>query len=137
MSVQAGQPRAQLSSDEKTVRFAGILLMVVGITNVIYGIAAVDDANVYVKDAHYVFGNLETWGWVLLVTGVLQAITGLGVARRRSQFARWAGVAFVSLNLLGQLLKMPDRPLLALTFFAVDVLLLFALVVYADPEYVG
>ena len=47
------------------VTFAGIMLAVLGILNVIYGIAAIDNANVYVGDTKYVFGDLNLWGWLL------------------------------------------------------------------------
>ena len=126
---------AQLERD-RWISFAGVMLLIIGIMNVIGGIAAIDDANVYVKDAHYVFGDLQTWGWVILITGALQALTAVGLFTG-SQAARWVGIVFVSVNVLGQLLMLPAYPLLSLALFAVDVLILFALLVYADPEYVG
>ena len=126
---------AELERD-RWIRFAGVMLLIIGIMNVIGGIAAIDNANVYVKDAHYVFGDLETWGWVILITGALQALTAVGLFTG-SQAARWVGIVFVSVNVLGQLLMLPAYPLLSLALFAVDVLILFALLVYADPEYVG
>ena len=126
---------AELERD-RWISFAGVMLLIIGIMNVIGGIAAIDDANVYVKDAHYVFGDLQTWGWVILITGSLQALTAVGLFTG-SQAARWVGVGFVSVNLLAQLLMLPAYPLLSLALFGVDLLILFALLVYADPEYAG
>ena len=48
------------------VTFAGVMLLIVGVLNTLYGIAAIDNANVFVNDARYVFGDLNTWGWFLL-----------------------------------------------------------------------
>ena len=45
--------------------FASILLFVIGFFNVIYGVAAIGGSNVFVADAHYVIGDLRTWGWSL------------------------------------------------------------------------
>jgi magnesium-transporting ATPase (P-type) len=115
------------------ITFAGIMMMVVGIMNVIGGIAAIDNANVYVNNAHYVFSDLNTWGWVILITGAAQILTALGIWAR-NQFARWLGVLFVSLNALGQLLFLPSFPLWSLALFAVDVLIIYGLVAYGDRE---
>src|SRR3954452_13151720 len=83
------------------VTFAGVMLMIVGILNFIGGIAAIDNANFYVANAKYVFSDLNTWGWVILITGGVQVVSGLGIFVR-NQFARWLGVTFASLNLMAQ-----------------------------------
>ena len=116
------------------VNFAGVMLVIIGVLNVIDGIAAIDGAQVYVGHAKFTFGDLKTWGWVLLITGAVQALTGVGVMRR-SQASRWVGVGFVSFNMLAQLLSLPAYPLLSLALFAADFAILFALLVYADPEF--
>ena len=41
--------------------FAAILLMIVGTINIIYGIGALDDANVYVNDTRYIFTTSTPW----------------------------------------------------------------------------
>ena len=48
------------------VAFAGTLLLVLGTLNIIEGIAAIGRAHFFVANAHYVFGDLKTWGWVAL-----------------------------------------------------------------------
>jgi hypothetical protein len=53
------------------VVFAASLLGVAGIFNLIDGIAAVARSHVFVANAHYVIGDLRTWGWVALILGVL------------------------------------------------------------------
>ena len=133
MSTDSRQS-AELRRAQGWVNFAGVMLLIAGTMNVIGGIAAIDDANIYVGEAHYVFGDLQGWGWAILITGALQALTGVGIVRR-SQAARWAGVGFASLNSLAQLLMLAAYPLLSLALFAVDFIILFALLVYADPEY--
>jgi hypothetical protein len=40
--------------------------------NIIYGIGALDDANVFVNDKRYIFTNLNTLGFVLIILGVIQ-----------------------------------------------------------------
>ena len=49
-------------------------------------VAAIGNAHFFVANARYVFGDLNTWGWVMLCLGVLQLIVGLGVFVK-NQFA--------------------------------------------------
>lgn len=54
------------------VVFAATLLLIAGTLNIIYGIGALDDANVFVNDKRYIFTNLNTLGFVLIILGVIQ-----------------------------------------------------------------
>ncbi|HEX7290790.1 MAG TPA: hypothetical protein VF250_06635 [Conexibacter sp.] len=111
------------------VVFAGTMLALVGILNIIYGIAAIDDSTFFVNDAKYVISDLNTWGWVVLLTGAAQLLTGFGVWARNT-FATWLGIAFACLNAIGVLLMLPAYPLLSLSLFAVDVLIVYGLAVH-------
>ena len=74
----------------------------VGTLNVIQGIAAIGNAHFYVANAHYVFGDLKTWGWIVLCLGVVQLLVGVGVFTK-NQLARWVGVVGLSLNAIARL----------------------------------
>jgi hypothetical protein len=111
------------------IAFAGTLLLMVGTLNVIQGIAAIGNAHFYVANAHYVFGDLKTWGWVVLCLGVVQLLVGVGVFTK-NQLARWVGVVGLSLNAIAQLLMMPAYPFWSLSIFAVDILAIYGLVAY-------
>ena len=109
--------------------FAGAMLGIVGTLNVVYGIAAIDDAPVYVGETEYVFGDLNLWGWFLLGIGAIQFVVAFGIWNG-AQWARWAGVGSAGVNGVIQLLFMPAFPLLSLSLFAVDVLVIYALIQY-------
>jgi hypothetical protein len=111
------------------VVFAGVMLMIVGILNVIGGIAAIDDANVYVANAQFVFSDLNTFGWVLTVLGCAQVLVALGIWARNG-FSRWMGVLFASLNAMAQLLFLPAYPFWALALFTLDILIVYGLISY-------
>lgn len=111
------------------VVFAGTMLMIVGVLNVIYGIAAIDNSKFFVNGAKYVISDLNTWGWVVLITGAAQILTAFGVWARNT-FATWLGIGFACLNAIGILLMIPAYPLLALSIFAVDVLVVYGLAVH-------
>ena len=57
--------------------FAATLLLIAGTLNIIYGIGALDDANIFVNDKRFIFTNLNTMGWVLIVLGVIQLAGGV------------------------------------------------------------
>jgi hypothetical protein len=111
------------------VAFAGVLILLIGGLNVIQGIAAIGNSHLYTRDAHYVIGSLHTWGWVVLIGGIVQLLVGAGVFAK-NQLARWAGAAILSLNAIVQLLMMPAYPLWGLSLFALAVLALYGLVAH-------
>jgi hypothetical protein len=113
--------------------FAGVMLGITSIMNVIGGIAAIDDAHVYVGKAQFTFGNLHTWGWILLITGVVQGLAAVGIFAR-NQFARWLGVGFASLNMLAQFLFIPAFPLWSIALIALDTLIIYGLVAYGSRD---
>ncbi|HJS95158.1 MAG TPA: hypothetical protein VJ741_12925 [Solirubrobacteraceae bacterium] len=138
MSVQTGpRPTRTQSSyssyDEERgqgwMAFAGALLLTLATINVIDGIAAISNAHFYVANARYVFGDLNTWGWVVLCLGVLQGLVGLGLFVK-NQFARWTGVVVLSLNAIAQLLMMPAYPFWSLSIFALDILAIYGVIAY-------
>jgi hypothetical protein len=67
----AARPRLAASPPSATSREEQV--------NLIYGIAAVANAHVFAANAHYVFGDLRTWGWITLAIGFLQLIAAGGV----------------------------------------------------------
>jgi hypothetical protein len=111
------------------VTFAGVMLMMLGILNFIYGIAAIDNANFYTANAEFVFADLNTYGWAITILGTLQVLVALGVWARNG-FSRWMGVLFASLNAFVQLLMMPAFPLWSLAIFTVDLLIIYGLITY-------
>ena len=115
------------------VVFAAALLMTLGTLNVIDGIAAIGNSQFFVRHAHYLVGDLNSWGWILAAIGVCQGITGFAIARG-SDVARWAGIGFALANALAQLLFIQAYPLWSLAIFTVDLLVVYALVVYGTPR---
>src|SRR4051812_50194012 len=84
----AGYPEPR---GEGWVTFAGVMLTMIGILNFIGGVAAIDDANVYVGNAPYTFGDLNTWGWGVLITRSVPGIAALAVFLPKQFAPRLAG----------------------------------------------
>jgi hypothetical protein len=113
------------------VVFASVLLVIVGCFNLIYGIAAIANSHVFTANAHYVFGNLRTWGWITLIIGVLLLLAAAGVVAG-NQLARWFAVAVLGPNAIDQMFFIPAYPLWSLVIIAVDVVALYGLCAYGS-----
>jgi hypothetical protein len=109
--------------------FAGIMIVMVGILNVIYGIAAVDNANFFVADQQYILSDLNTWGWVMLSLGVLQVFAAFSIWSGGG-FGRWFGIGVASLNAIAALLSIPAYPFWSLAVFTIDILIIYGLAAY-------
>ncbi|MGZ8666369.1 MAG: DUF7144 family membrane protein, partial [Solirubrobacterales bacterium] len=81
------------------VLFAGTMVAIAGVLNVIYGIAAIDQSTFFTDNAKYVITNLKTWGWFVLIIGVVQLIAAVSIWNR-GEFGRWIGIIGASLNMI-------------------------------------
>ena len=84
--------------------FAATLLLIVGTLNIIYGIGALDDANVLVNDHRLVLTNLNTVGWVSIVLGLIQLTGGFSLISGNT-WGRLVGIIGASLGAIGALLS--------------------------------
>jgi hypothetical protein len=115
------------------VTFAGVMLFVVGVLNVIYGIAAIGDSSFFVQDQKYILSNLNTWGWVTLILGLFQFFAA---------FSLWSGgiygrvfaIVAASLSAIAALLSIPAYPFWSLAIFAIDVLVIYGLAAYGGDR---
>jgi len=115
------------------ILFAGVMLGIVGVLNLITGIAAIDGSQFFVRNAKFVFSDLHTLGWFLTIVGALQIVTSVGVFLN-SEAARWAGVVFAGANLILQFFFLPAHPGASLLIFFVDVIILFGLLTYGGND---
>jgi hypothetical protein len=118
--------------------FAAVLLMVGGVLNVIYGIAAISNSKFFVHNTHYVFSDLKTWGWITLILGVLEFAAALSLFGGGG-YGRWFAIIVASLAAIGALLSIPAYPFWSLAVFALSLWIIHGLAIYGDPEddYVG
>jgi hypothetical protein len=111
------------------VMFATVMLGLAGVWNFIGGILAVSSSRVYAGSSTFVFSGLNTWGWIVTILGIIQCLAALALVSG-SEFARWFGIAAAGLNAIGQLMFVPVYAWWAISMFAVDVLIIYALAVY-------
>ncbi|MFF0414807.1 hypothetical protein ACFYUY_30725 [Kitasatospora sp. NPDC004745] len=132
-------PRPPISYSESDlagsglVVFAGVLLSLLALFNGLDGIAAIANSHVFIGDAHYVFGDLRIWGWVVLAVAAVQAAAAVGILVQRAQWARWTGVVALVVNAFVQMAFLPSYPLWSLTIIAVDVVGIYGLTAHGAP----
>jgi hypothetical protein len=116
------------------VVFAGVLLLLAGTLNIIYGIGSLDDANIFVNDQRFIFTNLNTLGWVLIVLGIIQLIGGFSLLAG-STFGRVIGIIGGSLGAIGALLSIGGSyPWWSLGIFFLCVWIVHGIIVYGEGE---
>jgi hypothetical protein len=113
--------------------FAASMLGLAGVWNTIQGILAIADSRVYVGEQTFIFSNLSTWGWIVLVLGILQLFAAFAVVGG-AEWGRWFGIACAAVNAIGQLAFLPAYPFWAITMFAIDILIIYALAVYGGSR---
>ncbi len=114
--------------------FAGVLLLLAGTINIIYGIGALDNANIYANDTRYIFTNLNTMGWVLIVLGVIQLTGGFSLLSGNT-YGRVIGIVGASLGAIGALLSIGGaNPWWSLAVFALCVYIIQGILVFGEDE---
>ena len=109
--------------------FAGIMILIAGVLNIIWGIAAIDDSSFFTANTKFVFEGLHTWGWVVLILGVLQIFAAFSVWRG-GIFGQVFGIFVASLSAIGALLSIAGYPLWSIAIFGIDVLIIYGLAAY-------
>jgi hypothetical protein len=106
--------------------FAGILLFVAGIADVIYGIAAISNSKFFTEDATLIATNLHTYGWAILVIGVIQLTAGVSLFGGGG-WGRFVGIIAAGLNAIAYLLTINVSPIWSLCIFLLSLTILYEL----------
>ena len=114
--------------------FAAVLLLIAGTLNIIYGIGALDSANIYANDTRFILSNLNTLGWVLIILGAIQLTGGFSLMAGNA-YGRVIGIVGAGLGAIGALLSIGgSNPWWSLAIFALCVYIIQGLVVLGDDE---
>lgn len=106
--------------------FAGILLIVAGILNIIWGIAAIGDSKFFTESGTYIISGLHTWGWITLILGVLELVAAFSLFAG-GEFGRWFGIFVAAFNAVAALLSIPGYPFWSLAIFALSIIIVYKL----------
>lgn len=118
---------------EARAMFAAILLVIAGVLNVIYGIAAISNGDFFSQHTVYVVFGLGFWGWVTLIIGLVQLTGGYSLFSGGT-YGRTIGIIAATLGAIESLLSIGGSyPFWSLGIFALCLIVLHGLVVYGEP----
>lgn len=107
--------------------FAGVMLATVAIFQILQGIAAIADDEMYVSGIKYVYQiDLTTWGWVHLVLGIVGLTAGIGILANKA-WANVIGIVLATLGAISSFAFLPYFPFWSLVIIAFDVFIIWAL----------
>lgn len=116
--------------------FAGAITVLAGLFTAVEGLVALVDRHYYVvgQSGLLVF-SLAGWGWLHLIVGALAVLAGIALFAG-AQWARVCTVALAGFNALAQLVFLSAYPFWGVIVIALDVLVIWAVVVHGDePAY--
>jgi hypothetical protein len=116
------------------VVFAATMLLIIGFLNIIYGIGALDNANIFVNDTRFILSDLNTLGWVLIVLGLFQLTGGFSLISGNA-YGRVIAIIAGSLGAIGALLSIGGAyPWWSLAVFFLCIYVVHGVIVYGEDE---
>ncbi|WP_405909757.1 MULTISPECIES: hypothetical protein [unclassified Streptomyces] len=114
--------------------FAAVMLMIAGVLDILRGVMAIAEDDVFVATRNYVFEfDLTSWGWIHLVLGALAVIVSFGLFQA-SLWARVAGVAIAGLIIIANFLSLPYSPVWSIVMIAFSGFIIWALCVVRSDD---
>lgn len=113
--------------------FAGIMLGIAGVLNVVWGIAAIADSKYFTANATYIVSSLHTWGWITLVIGAIQVFAAFSLFGGGG-FGRVIGIFSATLAAMIALANTGATPFFSLGVFALCVVVIYQLVKAPEDE---
>ena len=107
--------------------FAGVMLVMIGIFDVIQGLVALFNDDFFVVTEEWVFQfDITTWGWIQLILGVVLLASGIGIFSGNVA-ARTVGVIVAGLAAIANFAWLPYYPLWSILVIAVCIAVIWAL----------
>ncbi|WP_127794885.1 hypothetical protein [Agromyces sp. LHK192] len=111
--------------------FAATILLIAGIFDTIQGFVAIlaPDSAYFVVDGTLFVFDIQGWGWWTLIIGLLLVLTAIALYAGQT-WARITAVVLAGLSAVGHLFTIPAQPWWSLIVIALDVLVIYALLVH-------
>ena len=135
--MEAGQSSRPSVGGQQSgwIAFAGVMMVILGSLDVLWGLAAIVNSEVVVVGGHgALIFDITAWGWFQLILGIVIGLTGLGLLSG-NEVARVLGVLFLAINTVMQIVWFPAAPLWSFLMIILDVVIIYQLTVnWAEKE---
>jgi hypothetical protein len=112
------------------IAFAGIMMIIGGALHAFYGfVAAVSNDWTGWSNVDNVFLDVQAWGWVAIIVGIIVIACGVGVFSGNI-LARTVGVLLAALSLITNFFFIPVYPIWAIVVIVIDICVIWALTVH-------
>jgi hypothetical protein len=118
------------------IGFAGFMVMLSGAVTIVQGLWALDhkDSEVTRSAATQLsYANLETWGWIMLIWGVIMFVASFAIFAQK-EWGRWVGILAATISILLAFFWVFAFPLAAFGVIFIDVLVIYALFTHAGAD---
>jgi hypothetical protein len=113
-------------------RFAGLMMALLGILQIVAGTAALFGGEVPGSARLHVFSiSASTWGWIHIVLGAVVGLAGMA-AITGELWGRVVGIALTALTIAACFLSLPHHPALSILGIAFGVVVIWALCVFDE-----
>ncbi|GAA1793158.1 hypothetical protein GCM10009795_043490 [Nocardioides hankookensis] len=110
-----------------TATFAGVLLVIAGGFDVLQGLSAIANDDLYAAGSEYLYKlDMTVWGTVHLVIGIVGIVVGVGITVRAS-WAPVCGMVVAGLAMLTNFAFLPFYPFWGIVIIAFNALVIWAL----------
>jgi len=110
--------------------FTALFLFIVGVLNVLWGIAALSNEQNF-SERGLVLSGLETWGWIVLVIGLFELL-GAALVANRHPFGVVVALIVASFGLMAHFVAIGAYPVWSVTLMIMNALVLWAVTVHND-----
>ena len=128
------QTDARAGAAEGWAMFAGIMMAIAGISDIIFGLTAIFNDEVLTKaGGQLIFWDFTAWGWITLLIGILMVLAAFGLFAGQS-WAMWTTVFFASLAAIAQIGWITVYPIWSLIVISLSVIVIYQLTARWNPR---
>ncbi len=110
------------------VTFAGLVFVLAGIFNAIVGLVGILNPDYFTDNT--LFASIQAWGWAILLLGLLQLGTGVGILARRLG-GMLLGILLAMTGMVLHVAFVAAFPIWSVSVMALQLILIFVLTVHA------
>ena len=128
MATAAASARSLPRVGHGWVVFAGTIILIAGVMNVLNALWAFDHNDTRVDSLLY-SSSLTRYGWLYLLLGIALIVVGVSIFRG-AEWASWAGIVAAGISMLLNMAWIFAFPIPSLVLILLDTLVLYGLVMY-------
>lgn len=110
-----------------TASFAGVLLIVTALLDILQGMSAIANDDLYSSGSDYLYKfDMDVWGWIHVVLGVIALAIAIGILKRTG-WGQVGGMIVAGLGILTNFAALPHYPLWSMIVIAFYALVIWSL----------